>query len=216
MTTGRRSQEGHSTRQGSPLLYGTGPQRGSPGIPRTESAHGTPGWAQTSFAPSAARPSIAGLDAQGCADLTAQQRISGESIQTTGQQNTLEVAGRTNQRSGTCAKHAEYRLRAEATAGSALGTATSAGTQPVYALSVEGQHEYFANGLLVKNCDSALYGWRWAYNYLSQPLPEIPERGTAEYLDWRAKQDDLESIRLAQEEERRARMFYGTLIPPGR
>lgn len=63
-------------------------------------------------------------------------------------------------------------------------------------------------------CDSVLYGWRTAYNYLAEPLPDVPPKGTDAYLNWRAHQDDLESIRQAQEEERRRKLFFGTLTPP--
>jgi hypothetical protein len=59
--------------------------------------------------------------------------------------------------------------------------------------------------------DSTLYGWRAAYNYLSEPLPEVPEPGTPEHANWRAHQDDLESIRQAQQESRRNQALYGIL-----
>ena len=35
---------------------------------------------------------------------------------------------------------------------------TDAGTSPVYDLTVEGEHEFFANGLLVHNCTYGLVG----------------------------------------------------------
>ncbi len=34
---------------------------------------------------------------------------------------------------------------------------TSAGSDTVYNLTVDGEHEYFANGILVSNCDSLRY-----------------------------------------------------------
>lgn len=39
-------------------------------------------------------------------------------------------------------------------------------TAVVYALSVVDQHEFFANGVLVSNCDAALYSWRRALPHL--------------------------------------------------
>lgn len=50
-------------------------------------------------------------------------------------------------------------------------------TAVVYALSVADQHEYFANGILVSNCDAGLYSWRHAMNYLDfEPHEEKPSR----------------------------------------
>jgi len=47
----------------------------------------------------------------------------------------------------------------------------------VYNLSVEGEHEYFANGILVHNCsDSALYSWRAALNYATPAAKVAPVR----------------------------------------
>jgi hypothetical protein len=37
-----------------------------------------------------------------------------------------------------------------------------AGVAPVYSLTVEGEHEYFANGVLCRNCDALRY---WAINF---------------------------------------------------
>ena len=37
------------------------------------------------------------------------------------------------------------------------------------------QHEYFANGVLVSNCDAALYAWRKALNYLDFLSPREAE-----------------------------------------
>lgn len=47
----------------------------------------------------------------------------------------------------------------------------------VYNLSVSGQPEYFANGVLSHNCDSLLYAWRAALAFLEpdapKPVPEV-------------------------------------------
>jgi hypothetical protein len=52
-------------------------------------------------------------------------------------------------------------------------------TAVVYALTVADQHEYFANGVLVSNCDSHLYSWRYALNYIDFE-PEQKEETAAE------------------------------------
>jgi len=53
-----------------------------------------------------------------------------------------------------------------------------AGTEKVYNISVEGEPEYFANGVLVHNCESLRYG------LMSRPSPNEGESflpGAAEY-----------------------------------
>lgn len=65
--------------------------------------------------------------------------------------------------------------------------------QTVYALSVDDQHEYFANGILVSNCDAGLYSWRYAYNYLSVAAekPKTPEEEVdAAFLEKLQKEKD--------------------------
>lgn len=39
--------------------------------------------------------------------------------------------------------------------------------QPVYNLTIEGEPEYFANGILVHNCDAMRYAARWIDTYLA-------------------------------------------------
>lgn len=59
----------------------------------------------------------------------------------------------------------------------------------VYALTVEGCHEFFANGVLVSNCDAGLYSWREAYHFY-RPTKEAPPpvRGTKEFIDAQVEQ----------------------------
>ena len=57
----------------------------------------------------------------------------------------------------------------------------------VYAVSVEGQHEFFANGVLVSNCDSGLYSWRAAQHYLHREEPDMPRPGTESFARREAK-----------------------------
>lgn len=64
--------------------------------------------------------------------------------------------------------------------------------EPVYNLTVDGEHEYFANGILVVNCDALLYAWRECYAWAEatrppmQHVPGSPEWVAAEAL--KAKQ----------------------------
>lgn len=46
--------------------------------------------------------------------------------------------------------------------------------ETVYALTIAGDHEYFANGILVSNCDALLYGQRASTAYLQQPKAAAP------------------------------------------
>lgn len=48
----------------------------------------------------------------------------------------------------------------------------------MYALTVEDCHEFFANGVLVSNCDAGLYSYRAAYHYV--PREEKPRKLTRE------------------------------------
>lgn len=64
----------------------------------------------------------------------------------------------------------------------------------MYALSVAEQHEYFANGILVSNCDAALYSWRKALNYLDFEVEE-PE----ESVDERAEREAEENLARVNE-----------------
>jgi hypothetical protein len=47
-----------------------------------------------------------------------------------------------------------------------------AGTGTVYNLTVDEVHEYFANGVLVSNCDAIRYvgGWLWNAGAAADPL----------------------------------------------
>jgi hypothetical protein len=62
----------------------------------------------------------------------------------------------------------------------------------VYNITVEEEHEYFANGILVSNCDSLLYAWRYCYNYLYKPEKELPKNGKEEVDKfWKEEQAKL-------------------------
>jgi hypothetical protein len=49
---------------------------------------------------------------------------------------------------------------------------------PVFNITVDGEHEYFASGVLVSNCDAALYAYRHLTHYLNQGEVERPAPGT--------------------------------------
>lgn len=75
--------------------------------------------------------------------------------------------------------------------------------QTVFNITVEDQHEYFANGILVSNCDAHLYAWRCGYHYNSEPAVKAPIIGSK---DWYLKQaEDIwekERDRLEREDQR--------------
>jgi hypothetical protein len=50
----------------------------------------------------------------------------------------------------------------------------------VYDLTVEGAHEFVANGVVVSNCDGTLYGWRAATAFVERPEAVKPVAGTPE------------------------------------
>jgi hypothetical protein len=52
-----------------------------------------------------------------------------------------------------------------------LAVVATGNREPVYSLTVEGVHEFLANGLVVANTDAAMYGWRQCHNYLDVPAP---------------------------------------------
>lgn len=59
----------------------------------------------------------------------------------------------------------------------------------VFALSVVGEHEYFADGLLVSNCDSSLYAWRECRSWAHVPDEKRPEKGSARW--WKEQEDEM-------------------------
>jgi len=91
---------------------------------------------------------------------------------------TEETAARTT--SNLCARSATSDLLK--TDSKFLSSARGAAT--VYTITATGPiGEYVANGVLVKNCDSALYGYRAAQHYLSTAKPTKIRRGTPEYFN---------------------------------
>lgn len=90
-----------------------------------------------------------------------------------GTASTASGCGKADRKPRSSANNAERPSCPEAKKRSFAAVRVSpAGTAPVYELSVSDAHEYFANGILVHNCDALLYGWREARGWLEEPAPE--------------------------------------------
>ncbi len=68
----------------------------------------------------------------------------------------------------------------------------------VYNLTIEDDHEYFANGFLVANCDAFLYSWRCGWHYASSAQPKKTVVGSREWYSqqsediWERERDRLQ------------------------
>lgn len=76
----------------------------------------------------------------------------------------------------------------------------------MYNLTIDGEHEYFANGILVSNCDAARYLHKDMTHYLHKPTDAAPvddlERLRREGERLERQVDDSEARRRrAQEQE---------------
>jgi hypothetical protein len=79
-------------------------------------------------------------------------------------------------------------------------------SQKVYNITVEDQHEYFANGVLVSNCDAALYAWRFCYQFLSQkPKEKLDLKNQAQYIAHSKRLMDERIQKQADEDEAKER-----------
>jgi len=70
------------------------------------------------------------------------------------------------------------------------------GLVPVFDITVESDHEFFANGILVKNCDAVLYGFRESLHWLHEPEPVTIEPGSPK--DFQRQVDEMEREALAR------------------
>ena len=70
----------------------------------------------------------------------------------------------------------------------------------VYNLTVEDQHQYFTNGILVSNSDSALYSWREAKHYVAKDPPENPSINSQRYMDLMEEREAREMEKRLKEE----------------
>jgi hypothetical protein len=71
--------------------------------------------------------------------------------------------------------------------------------ETVYNLTVEQDHEYFANGLLVSNCDAFVYLWRHAFHHFSRKKIVAPTFGTNE---WEKRFDEEQIARILERRKR--------------
>lgn len=72
-------------------------------------------------------------------------------------------------------------------------SAAQPNTATVFGITVDGEHEFFANGILVSNCDAVLYAYMRALAWLEGPAPEVaPALNTPEWYEWMTKKDRAE------------------------
>jgi phage terminase large subunit len=93
----------------------------------------------------------------------------------------IEPASNAGSRIGETSTRSTCSARVRALAVRPLGVVA-----PVYNLTVDGEHEYFANGILVSNCDAMLYAHRYSRNFLESP-EEKPHASPIGSPDWMAK-----------------------------
>lgn len=60
--------------------------------------------------------------------------------------------------------------------------------QKVYNITVEDEHEYFANDILVSNCDASLYAYRFCYQYVLGVQKVVKKSDVEKVLAW---EDDI-------------------------
>ena len=87
-----------------------------------------------------------------------------------------------------------------------LAVVKTGAAEPVYNITVEGEHEYFANGILVSNCDAMLYIVR-AMSPVYSPEENQPKPGSPEAIK---REMAKERARIIKERERKQRGLYGS------
>ena len=122
------------------------------------------------------------------------RRVTDETIVNTAQmpvaQSTDETTGLTTKqefvsfvvKNSELTNMAKSKHVAENVAVSVVGIHEEKRTADVYNLTVDGEHEYFANGFLVYNCYDAV-----AYGCLSRPFAPMRKKQGREFDDWRTK-----------------------------
>lgn len=79
--------------------------------------------------------------------------------------------------------------------------------EKVYGLQVSEKHEYFANGVLVSNCDAMLYAWRNGYHYQSEPTQERIPVGSRKWYEkqvnnqWERERAAIEKSYMMESED---------------
>jgi len=86
-----------------------------------------------------------------------------------------------SQNNGTEAKRADFGT--ETTPSVSLIKMENGPKVDVYNITVDGAHEYFAEGILVKNCDAVLYAYRESPAYAYQQPIELPKYGSPEWAE---------------------------------
>lgn len=69
-----------------------------------------------------------------------------------------------------------------------LRTYESGERKPVYNLTIDGEHEFFANGILVHNCDAARY-LSWHLRFDGPPIVDV--------ATWRDVEDEIKNMRFS-------------------
>lgn len=85
-------------------------------------------------------------------------------------------------------------------------------SERVFNITVEGEHEYFANGVSVLNCDASLYAWKELFNYAWSQVQSKTTEGTEEYYKNLEEQDEEYELRLLEQGDNHS-SFYTMLAP---
>lgn len=165
-------------RRGSAFARRLQPRRS--GMRRLKDLHGTlrmgaASWPRDPFATASAASAGPRSGASGSrrafAVPTAQQSSAETADSTTLTVVVLDADGRSASTNTRTSKHA-------------LGPAVrTPDMRAVYNLTVDDQHEYFANGVLVSNCDAAAYSWRFAFAYMAEGIKDKVAHGSKEWAD---------------------------------
>jgi hypothetical protein len=149
------------------LLHGTGHLRGLSGTEITAKKQSRTLLSRVHTAVSRTLSPTCKKTKAAVVQLSALQRSAGPAGLTTSNEIAQLVQESTKQTNTAGQTHVPVRVRNI--------TATTA--QTVFNITVEGEHEYFANGVLVSNCDAHLYAWRHCYQYLFKPdtSPKLSE-----------------------------------------
>ena len=125
---------------------------------------------------------------QRCAAASASPSSAATQVQTTYRSTALSAGGPSTETATPNPGAVPVRVRRVAPTGC---------VERVYNLTVADAHEYFANGVLVSNCDAALYAWRYCWQFLSEKPAPAPTASEQED-QWEAEDEERER---AKEEE---------------
>jgi hypothetical protein len=173
---------------GQPQLRGTGRQQAELGTPSTRAPRG--------------RSASYGLtDAWCAAEPFAPEGPSPRSVHPRASRSSVETAASTTRTSRVlsaprCSAGTSTRRPPSVAPDRVLRVEATGSDAPVYDLTVEEAHEFFANGIVVSNSDAALYGWRACMAFLEtpEPAPLPPEERR------RIAEAELEAERIRRDE----------------